>query len=290
MNLQSKKSKTRIQHAFTLDLEEWFQGLTSTSCRPDRWHEFEPRVQIGSEVVLELLEKWNTKATVFVVGQVANRTPEVVKWFFDAGHQIGLHGHMHQLVYRMSPQSFQEDTRQGLMALKQVLGSGYHIKSYRAPAFSLLADTKWAVKILIEEGFRFDSSTVAVKNPLYGDLSSPTRPYVEEFSGGELVRIPIPVARFGPIRIPVMGGFYFRSLPSAAIYSLIDSYEAQNCPIVFYTHPWEYDKFHPFMPSNVRERVSHYHALKNLKSKLDHLLRRYEFAPIEDVFSSFILK
>lgn len=273
-----------MTHAFSIDLEEWYHGLTSTSLSPGLWDGFSPRAEVGSSVLLSLLQRYGVRATVFTVGHLAERSPEVLKAFADAGHRIGLHSYGHQRVSTMTPGEFRSDLRRGLDSLGRVLGPGQSIKGYRAPAFSVTVKMDWVAAELSGAGFVFDSSLVAVKNPLYGDLAAPTLPFVTPTPNGDLLRIPIPVQKVGPFRVPVIGGFYFRMLPYYVIKRMIDASEERGEPVVFYTHPWEYDAAHPYRPANARETISHYAGLQGLSHKLARLLESYQFGSMEEVF------
>lgn len=282
------KSSWTVRHALTVDVEEWFHGLSSTGANPELWHRFERRIGVGMDVLLHMLHTRCVKCTAFVVGDVAAESPQVVRRLVEEGHRIGCHGNVHGSVERMTPMHFELDVTSNIKAIRSAIGESVPILGFRAPAFSMSRSTEWAIPILLRLGLRYDSSTVAMRTPLYGDRHMPNFPYHVQCGRETFVRIPIPVARVGPIKVPVIGGFFLRALPTYLVVRLIKGFEANGHSVVVYTHPWEYDTNHPFVPGSVRERYSHYFGMGLVQAKLQALLREFEFGPIEDVFSDIL--
>ena len=155
-----------IPNYLTIDFEDWYQGLTSTSTNLDKWDDYEKRLEIGAGWLLATLEAHAAKATFFIVGQVAREHPHLVCRIVEKGHRLALHGNKHQLIYKMTREEFREDLRNNLEAIKNacgVLPSGY-----RAPCFSITKQTTWFWEELAAYGLNFDSSVFPISNPLYG--------------------------------------------------------------------------------------------------------------------------
>jgi polysaccharide deacetylase family protein (PEP-CTERM system associated) len=163
----------------------------------ERWHacpsraEGAPRASVGVSRLLELLAAAGTRATFFILGSVAERQPEVVRMIRAAGHEVGSHGHTHRPVHGRTPDEFRADVRQGREALQDL--SGTAIDAYRAPDFSVIPTCRWALDVLIEEGFVFDSSIDPARHDRSGVLPTPVEPYAIRRPGGTLWELPPPV-------------------------------------------------------------------------------------------------
>jgi polysaccharide deacetylase family protein (PEP-CTERM system associated) len=138
----------------TFDIEEHFQvSAFWTSERRRHWDTLESRVERNTIKIADILASRSTKATFFVLGWIAERYPELVKKLAQSGHEIASHGYGHELVSHQSPGEFREDIRRSKDILENLIGT--KVVGYRAPSFSI---TSWAIEILVEEGFQYDSS------------------------------------------------------------------------------------------------------------------------------------
>ena len=203
---RASSDSTSRHHAFTVDVEEWFQGI---ELNPSDWPS-DSRLHTGLDPLMELLESCGgVKATFFVLGAVAERFPEVVAEIARAGHEVGCHGHQHEFVYRQSPEEFRSDLQRARDALGNATGDAPI--GYRAPYFSINSDSLWALDILSEEGFVYDNSIFPVKNDRYGIPDAPRTPFDVPTTSGTLVEIPLTPLRIGGVNLPFSGARIFAS-------------------------------------------------------------------------------
>lgn len=282
-------SQARHAHVFSVDVEDWYQGLEIDM---DDWSRFSPRIERGMEVLLDLLDEADVRATFFVLGWQAERTPDWVRRLAGRGHEIACHGHSHRFVYRLTPDAFRAELRRSIDVLEQL--AGRKVIGYRAPYFSITADALWALDVLVEEGIRYDSSIFPTLNYRYGiPDASRTAGWIRTPSGARLFEIPLSTLRIpGPdarrgINLPLGGGGYFRLYPYFVTRALVRRLIAgERQGLVFYVHPWEYDPDHPrvAMPRPV-PRITHYLNLDSTAAKTRKLLSDFRFTTMERAFA-----
>ncbi|MGI6210049.1 MAG: DUF3473 domain-containing protein [Anaerolineae bacterium] len=272
-----------IQGALTVDLEEWFQGLTSTNPRVDLWPGLASRVVPSTQALLELLAGHRVHSTFFVLGAVAERHPELVRQVADAGHEIAVHGHNHRFVSRMSPAEFESELDRGLEAIERA--TGCRVQGHRAPYFSINGTTPWAFDILRDRGLVYDSSVFPARARLYGYPGAPRQPH-RVGDGQGLLEFPVSTLQLGRARLPVGGGFYVRALPYPLIRWALRRIAGEGLPIVLYLHPWELDLDQPPHPMTPRERVTHRHGRRSLRPKLERLLREFRLGRLEELLGT----
>ncbi|MFQ5731051.1 MAG: polysaccharide deacetylase family protein, partial [Planctomycetaceae bacterium] len=203
-----------IDNVFSVDVEDYFHVQAfADRIKPDVWDQYESRVEKNTGRVLDLLNRHQTPATFFVLGWVAARFPQLVRRIQNAGHEIGCHSHLHQLVDRQTPDQFRYDLCRATDILQQITGSP--VTAYRAPSFSINAKSLWALDVLIEEGYRVDSSMFPVHHDTYGVPDLDPAPHVIDRPRGGILEFPPAVRRKRFGNIPVAGGGYFRILPFA---------------------------------------------------------------------------
>lgn len=270
-------------NALTIDLEDWYQGLTSTSRRIDQWPRFENRVVENTERILEILGQASVKATFFVLGYVADQFPNLIQRVADDGHEIALHGYHHQHVYRLTLDQFCRDVALGMEAVQQA--SGKKVIGFRAPMFSINGSTNWALQELCAMGFRYDSSVFPIRNFYYGNPNAPRHPY-RPLEGRAFMEFPLATVRIIGINWPVGGGFYVRTLPYQLIRAGIRHLNQEGQPAVMYVHPWELDLEQRYYQVTFRERITHYHGRTSLQNKLCRLIQDFDFAPLDKLLDS----
>jgi polysaccharide deacetylase family protein (PEP-CTERM system associated) len=268
------------RNAFTVDLEDWYHGLTSTNRRPHVWPELESRVVASTERLLALLKACKVQATVFVLGKVAERYPDLVRRVADDGHEIGVHGFAHADIRHMTPERFADELDQALEVLAPLVHEP--IIGHRGPYFSINRDSLWALEVLRERGFRYDSSFFPTRSLLYGYPEAPRWPH-RIGNGSGLVEFPISTVRVGRFNWPVAGGFYTRALPYGLIRRGIEGLNRQGHPAILYVHPWELDTRQRYNQVTLRERISHYYGRRGLAKKLRRLFTDFEFGPLRDM-------
>lgn len=272
-----------VMNAFTVDCEEWFQGLTSTNPQVDRWHSFESRIEAATENLLALLSAHQIKATFFVLGYVADQHPALIRRIHAAGHEIGVHGYYHRFVFRLTPEEFAEELGQAIEAITRITGE--RPLGHRAPYFSFNGSTGWAFAILQAHGFRYDSSIFPARSLLYGLPHAPRFPHwLDEH---DLMEFPISTVRLGGVNWPMAGGFYGRLLPYSLLRWAIKRLNRQGQPAIFYLHPWELDLDQQYDQVTFRERISHYYGRQGLAAKLEQLFTDFHFTSLRSLLERY---
>jgi polysaccharide deacetylase family protein (PEP-CTERM system associated) len=265
----------------SVDVEDWFQV---ENLKPviagSTWESRERRVEPNTMRILELLEARGARATFFVLGWVGERHPGLVRRIADAGHEIASHGYGHELVYTLSPTEFRNDVERSKKGLEDVTGA--RVVGYRAPCFSI---TDWAVGILQELGFEYDSSVFpTVAHDRYGRLTGVEmgRPIVELRPGFHEVCIScLPVGRMA---LPWGGGGYFRLIPFPAWRAGVRRILDAGSPYVFYIHPWEIDAGQPRMKGlGGMRRFRHYVNLDRCEARFESLLSSFRWTSVREV-------
>lgn len=251
--------------SLTVDVEEYFQvEAFANDIDINDWGSYPSRVEFQINLLLDLLEHQNVKATFFVLGIIAEKHPSLVKLIAEKGHEIASHGFSHQHITKQSSQEFSADIIQAKDLLEQLISTP--VLGYRAPCFSITAENEWAHEKIHEAGYLYSSSTYPIAHDLYGVPKAPRTPY---YLSNGLLEIPISTTKVGDKTLPAGGGGYFRLLPYFLFQRIINASQSQLGFINFYTHPWEYDPAQPkirsSLKSNFRHRVNQHSALKKLK-------------------------
>lgn len=271
-------------NALTVDVEEYYHAaIFRNGTRTLTGSRFESRVEQTVDRLLALLSRHQTKATFFVLGEVAASHPSVVRKIAAERHEIACHGNQHEDVYRRSPAEFRRDIRRAKARIEDLAGDG--VLGYRAPNFSIRTAQSWAYEILLEEGFRYDSSTYPILHDRYGEPNAPRFPYeIWRDGSASLVEFPVATARLFGVNLPIGGGGFFRLLPFTAILLGIQYVNHQeHQPIMFYLHPWELDPDQPRPPMPWHHRFRHYVGLAKEADKLSRLLTWLRFGTAREV-------
>ena len=273
-----------MKNALTIDLEDYYQvSAFAKGSSVDHWEGFTSRIEQNTEKLLSLFGAENRKATFFTLGWVARKYPNLVRQIADAGHEIACHSDAHHSVYTLTAKQFREDTAQAKKSLEDI--AGVSISGYRAPSFSITADTLWAFAILAELGFTYDSSIFPIKHINYGMPQAPRLPFLVRTSAGPIVEFPMPTLQLGASRAPIAGGAYFRLLPYwYTSWGIKYLNSAERSPACIYLHPWELDSEQPRMNGSLTAKMRHYFGLRATEGKFRRLLHDFEFQPM----SSFV--
>ena len=248
-----------ITNALSVDVEEYYHAaIFRTGTRLVERRSLESRVERSVERLLGLLNEHMASATFFVLGEIAERHPRLVRAIAAAGHEVACHGDRHEDVYRQSPGEFRADVRVAKERIEDVVGES--IVGYRAPNFSIGRTQAWAYEILLEEGFRYDSSMYPIHHDRYGQADAPRFPYeVLRVGAATLVEFPIGTVRLLGANLPIGGGGYFRLLPFTLTQIGIQRVNTrERRPVMFYLHPWELDPDLPRPPMAWRHRFRLY--------------------------------
>lgn len=276
-----------LSNVFSVDVEDYFHVQAfADRIRPADWDHYESRVVKNTLRIIDLLDRHQTRGTFFILGWVADRYPELVKDIHRAGHEIGCHSYWHQLVFRQSPDAFREDLNRSTKILQDIIGQP--VTAYRAPSFSITSDSLWALDILVEEGYRIDSSIFPVHHDTYGIPEVSPAPHVIHRPAGDLFEFPPAVRCKRFANIPVAGGGYFRIYPfRLTTHWLGNVNRKEGRPFVFYIHPWEVDPDQPRLKSRWKSWLRHYRNLHTTESKLNRLLQIFRFGAFGDYQLSF---
>ena len=268
-------------HCLSFDVEEHFQVSAFWSeARRQQWDKYESRVENNTRKLVELLAQHDTKATFFVLGWVAERYPGLVKLLAGQGHEIASHGYGHELVSTQSPEQFRHDVRKAKCILEDLTGSP--VLGYRAPSFSITDESQWALAILVEEGYRYDSSMYDRFHRSENARGSSGIVQIDTVAGGIWELSPSTLNVWG-FQVPVAGGGYFRLFPYATSKTFLQRLERQGARLVMYLHPWEIDPEQPRMDGPWLSQFRHYLNLQKTQERLSRLLTDFRFGPMRDI-------
>jgi polysaccharide deacetylase family protein (PEP-CTERM system associated) len=273
-----------ILNALTIDVEEHFQvSAFSRNVAREDWGGFASRVVPNTERILDLLEEVGVQATFFVLGWVAERQSALVRRIAERGHEIASHGYDHRLVYEQAPAQFREEVRRSRRLLEDA--GGCEVRGYRAASFSITRRCLWALDVLADEGFAFDSSLFPVVHDRYGIPGAPREIYrVRTPAGGTMIEVPPSTVRLGGLVLPFGGGGYLRILPLAVTdWAIRRLNRAERRPAVVYLHPWELDPDQPRIRASWKSRFRHYRGLRTTLPKLRALLASFRFGSVSQV-------
>jgi polysaccharide deacetylase family protein (PEP-CTERM system associated) len=275
-----------IVDAMSVDLEDYFhvEAFADHISRED-WPRFQSRVRRNTERVLELFARYDCRATFFVLGWVAERDPALIREVASAGHEIGCHSYWHRRVNSLTPKEFREDLKQAQAVIEDACGA--RVQGYRAPTFSIVRESLWALEILAEEGFLYDSSIFPVRHDLYGFPDAPRMPHEINLKNGRTIfEIPMSTMRILGQNFPVGGGGYLRLLPMTYTDRAIEAiHEKEQQSVIVYFHPWEIDSEQPRIPGRWKSRLRHYTGLKRMENRLEELLKHRRFSPMIELIS-----
>jgi polysaccharide deacetylase family protein (PEP-CTERM system associated) len=274
-------------NALTFDVEEYFHAEVFSGVVPrEEWPGLESRVVRATHRILDVLaEGRTTAATFFVLGWVAARHPELVRMIHARGHEVACHGYSHQMITRQSSTQFAEDVLRAKKTLEDTIGAA--VIGYRAPTFSVVRETLWSLEVLVESGFRYDSSIFPIVHDRYGIPTSERSPHrVTLASGAEIAEFPLSTVTVLGWRIPVAGGGYFRLFPYRVTqWAIRRINEREGQPAVVYLHPWEMDPGQPRLPVARVDRWRHSVNSGAVVDRLRRVIRDFQFAPVRDVLA-----
>lgn len=276
-------------NALTIDVEDYFQVTAfERQIKPGEWGRYPLRVEGNTLRILDMLDEFALKATFFVLGWVAERLPALVKEISRRGHEIACHGYGHQLVYRLSPQEFRHDISKAKNLLEDICGERVH--GYRAPSYSITVKSLWALDILVEEGFTYDSSIFPITHDIYGIPGGKRFPHEISTHAGKIREFPISTfplhVGWWKSQMPICGGGYLRLFPAALVARAIQAINVkEKQPVIVYFHPWEIDPEQPRIRAGARSCFRHYLNLERMELKVRHLLDNFRFSPAGEVLS-----
>ena len=275
--------REHVVNAMTVDVEDYFHVSAFDGVLPrSQWDRMESRVVANTERLLLLFAEASVQATFFVLGWVAERHPALVQRIASAGHEVASHGYAHRLVYDLTPDNFRDDIRRSKDLLEDAAGT--LVEGYRAPSYSVTPRSLWALDILIDEGFRYDTSIFPIHHDRYGIPVSARHAYSLRRAAGEIVEAPASTAQWGPFNFPVAGGGYFRILPYGwTRWGIERINRLERRAAIFYIHPWEIDPGQPRLSGSLLSRFRHYRNLDQTEDRLARLLADFSFTTMKSV-------
>ena len=275
-----------IQNALTVDVEDYFQvSAFASSIDQDEWGKHPSRVESNTHKLLDLFDQYQVKATFFILGWVAEREKNLVLEIAKRGHEVASHGYSHQLVYNQSPEVFRQETIRAKNILEDIIQQP--VRGYRAASYSITKKSQWALDILAETGFVYDSSIFPVRHDRYGMPDTPEHPYkLKTPAGYSIIEFPLSTAKIINYRLPIAGGGYFRLYPYWLSKAGLMQINRQQKPFIFYLHPWEIDTQQPRISASWFSRFRHYNNLDKCEPRLRKLMTDFQFGTTWDVLNT----
>jgi polysaccharide deacetylase family protein (PEP-CTERM system associated) len=269
----------------TVDVEDYFHAsaFDRVVSRPS-WSTQDSRVVQNTERLLECFDRAGIHATFFVLGWVAERFPRLVRDIAERGHEIASHGFQHQLIYLLTPDQFRDDIRRAKSTIEDA--AGCIVRGYRAPSFSIVRASLWALDVLIEEGHSYDASIFPIRHDRYGIADAPRQAHRIDTPAGSIVEVPSSTVRLGQRNLPIAGGGYFRLLPYAWTRWGMARLNGAGEPAVFYIHPWEIDANQPRLPVGRLTALRHYHGLDTTLDRLETLCNDFAFDTVSAMLAA----
>ncbi len=271
-----------------IDFEDWYHPELIQ--RYIKTKKNNPMVINGIDKILEWLRKNETLATFFIVGELLELKPDLLDKILAGGHEIGFHTMTHT---RLDSLNYKEKFADEIKKFDIITSK--KSKGFRAPSFSLNYSSSWAIDVLAENNYQYDSSVVPVKTKLYGITNAETKPYRISSSiidrndpNGKILEFPLLVTKFFGKMIPAAGGFYLRTLPLKIIEHAIQEYNKENIPATFYIHSWELTpEYMPKVPLSIIDNFITYHNLNSTLSKMDKILKKFKFTSFQQHLKFF---
>ncbi|MBF0217289.1 MAG: DUF3473 domain-containing protein [Candidatus Omnitrophica bacterium] len=275
--------RARVKNVLSVDVEDYFQveNFKKVVGFSD-WPKYEARVVNNTGKILGILANAGVRATFFVLGWTAERFPALVKLIRSSGHEVASHGYAHDPIFNQTRRSFRSDLVRSKKILEDIIGEP--VLGYRAPTFSLTERSRWALEILKEEGFKYDSSVLPVSHKTRGIPGAQRFPYAVPGGSAPLWEFPVSTFRMFNRNLSFAGGGYFRLYPYRFVKHLIGEMNRENHPAVVYVHPWELDPSQPRIKADRMSSFKHYVNLSRTEDKLTRLLEDFDFGPIKEVF------
>jgi polysaccharide deacetylase family protein (PEP-CTERM system associated) len=275
--------RAAVVNAFSVDVEDYFhveafRGVVD----PSNWATMEQRVEPNTRRLLELLDEFGVKGTFFVLGWVAERTPNLVSDIHARGHEVAIHGYDHRPITLMTPTEFREDIRRAKGIIEDLIGEP--VIGYRAPTYSVVRRTLWALDVMLEEGLLYDSSIFPITHDRYGIADAERHPWLEQRGDRCLMEFPISTVRLCGRNFPFVGGGYLRLLPMSYVrWGMRRVTGREGRPSLVYVHPWEIDEDQPVLVAGPVTKLRHYGGLARVEDRLRELLREFRFGTLRSV-------
>ena len=265
--------------ALSVDVEDYFQVQAFVRYVPRQsWSDWPSRVERNTRRLLDVFDETGARATFFTLGWVARTYPALVREIAARGHEVASHGMHHQMLTEQTPRTFREDAAGSKAVLEDCCGEP--VIGFRAPSYSVNRSTLWAIEVLAETGYRYDSSIYPIRRRRYGYPEGPTRPAMVASGSASLAEFPLPTVGVGPRRVPVLAGAYLRLLPSWATAAAAKWFRDRGEAVVVNVHPWEIDPDQPVVGPGRRHTWTHYARLHRTEPILRRVLASARFRDV----------
>jgi len=278
---------TPLQVVLSFDLEEHhrIESAAALLCHPTWSARYGQRMEDATRWLMDQLAEHRVRATFFILGELGRDHSGLMRDLAGAGHEVASHGWDHRRLQHLTPVAFREDLRRSRDVLEQ--STGRAVVGYRAPTFSVVRETSWAIDILAEEGMKYDSSIYPVRHDRYGVPDAPRGPFVVHGSRGQMLELPPATLGLGSLRVPTGGGGYFRLLPTWLLERSLTQAAHDDPPVaMLYFHPWEFDPDQPRLPLGSMSRWRTYAGIFRTRPRLSRLLASRPFVRAIDVAQS----
>ncbi|BBM84817.1 XrtA system polysaccharide deacetylase [Candidatus Uabimicrobium amorphum] len=275
-----------MRNIMSVDVEDYFHVANfANKISLHDWDSYPLRVEQNTQRILQIFAQHNVQATFYVLAWVAERCPQLVREICQQGHELACHGYAHQLIYEQGPQAFREDIKKAKCILEDI--SGEQVIGYRAPSYSITNKSLWAIDILYEEGFRYDSSIFPTHHDRYGIPQAKRHRHLVKYNTHALQEFPPSTVPIGKWNFPIAGGGYFRLFPYSITKKSIEFNNREQQPFVFYLHPWEIDPQQPRIKGiSATKRFRHYVNLHSTEKKLRRLVQDFSFTYTKEYLES----
>ena len=262
--------------ALSVDVEDYFQVQAFAAVAPrDAWHRYPSRVVATTHRLLDLFDETGAKGTFFTLGCVAREHPDLVRDIARRGHEVASHGMDHRMITELTPEEFRAQAVASKSLLEEL--AGRPVDGYRAPSYSVGRGTLWALEILRDAGYAYDSSVYPIRRRRYGYPEGPLAPARIAAGATTIAEFPLPTIGWGGLRVPVLAGAYLRLWPAWASLAALDQHRRAGRPLVLNVHPWEIDPGQPTVDPRGRRPWTHYARLDRTAGILRRLLGRASF-------------
>ena len=283
MNSPQDQFTAGIVNAMSVDVEDYFQvSAFENNINSKDWDKLPCRVEANTNRILELFSEYETKATFFMLGWVAERYPGLVRRIVESGHELASHGYTHTRVTQQTPDIFRDDIASTKALLEDI--AGCEVVGYRAASYSIVKETLWAHDLLQQAGYHYSSSIYPIHHDLYGIPDAPRFSYQAGDKG--ILEIPITKVSLLSHNFPCGGGGYFRLLPyRVSRWAMQHVNKNDRQPCVFYFHPWEIDPEQPRQQGISRKtQFRHYLNLDRMKGRISRLLTDFNWDRMDRIF------
>jgi len=284
---RTRSAPPQVILSFDVEEHDRIEAANGLAVSPELKAHYRERLEPSTRWILDQLDEAGAKATFFIVGEIAEHNPGLIRNIHRAGHEVASHGWDHRRVLTMTPEEFRFDLRQSKDALEQVIGA--EVAGYRAPTFSITRETPWAIDVLVEEGFVYDSSIYPVRHDRYGMPGAPRGPFLARGNEHSILELPPATLRLFGMNLPMGGGGYFRLFPLLFTRWAVKQLARCENVATLYFHPWEFDAQQERLPLKKVSAFRTYVGISRTQGRLAGLMGSYRLSRAVDAAKAISL-